>query len=146
VYTFHKYKGAPNQESIQRFVDFREKHNMPIYAGETGENTDEWIMSFRKLLEENNIGWHFWPYKKMESPKNIVSVKKPLFYDSLIKYAETPRASFKDIRSLNPNREEIKKALNEFLNNCRFENCLSNNGYTEALGLKIPVDTKLAYN
>jgi endoglucanase len=146
VYTFHKYKGAPNQESIQRFVDFREKHNVPIYAGETGENTDEWIMSFRKLLEENNIGWHFWPYKKMESPKNIVSVKKPLFYDSLIKYAETPRASFKDIRSLNPNREEIKKALNEFLNNCRFENCLSNNGYTEALGLKIPVDIKLAYN
>ena len=119
---------------------------MPIYAGETGENTDEWIMSFRKLLEENNIGWHFWPYKKMESSKNIVSVKKPLFYDSLIKYAETPRASFKDIRSLNPNRKEIKKALNEFLNNCRFENCLSNNGYTEALGLKIPVDTKLAYN
>ena len=43
-------------------------------------------------------------------------------------------------------RSITKKALNEFLNNCRFENCLSNNGYTEALGLKIPVDTKLAYN
>lgn len=138
VYTFHKYKGSPNKESIQSFIDFREKYNVPVYVGETGENTDEWIMAFRKVLENNNIGWHFWPYKKMESSKNILSIKKPLYYDSLIKYAETPRVSFKDIRSLNPDREKIKIALEEFLINCRFENCLINNSYCLALGLNNP--------
>jgi hypothetical protein len=151
VYTFHKYQGVANQESIQRFIDFREKYNVPIYAGETGENTDEWVASFRKLLEENNIGWHFWPYKKMESSKNILSIRQPPCYDSLIKYAESPRTSFKDIRNLKPNKEDIEKALDGFLDNCLFGNCLTNNGYIRALGFRenvvIPAnsipDTKL---
>jgi endoglucanase len=136
VYTFHKYGDQPNLGSIQRFIDFREKYNVPIYIGETGENTDEWVTSFRKLLEDHNIGWHFWPYKKMESPKNILSIKRPPYYDSLIKYAESPRTSFQDIRNLKPNREEIKKAMDGFLINCLFENCPPNDGYIKALGFK----------
>ena len=147
VYTFHKYMDAPNKGSIQRFIDFREKYNVPIYAGETGENTDEWVMTFRKVLEENNIGWHFWPYKKMESSKNIMSVKKPAFYDSLITYSETPRVSFKDIRNLKPDREKIIQSLDEFLTNCKFENCLENKGYNRALGFGTkdsPVELKTA--
>jgi len=135
VYTFHKYGDQPNLGSIQRFIDFREKYNVPIYAGETGENTDEWVATFRKLLEEHNIGWHFWPYKKMDSPKNIMSINMPPHYDSLIQYAETIRATYKDIRSALPaNREEIRLALEGFLNNCRFEACKPNNGYISALG------------
>ncbi|MEI9958906.1 MAG: cellulase family glycosylhydrolase [Ferruginibacter sp.] len=69
VYTFHKYKDQPNLGSIQRFIDFREKYNVPVYAGETGENTDDWVMAFRKLLEANNIGWHFGHIKKWKAPK-----------------------------------------------------------------------------
>jgi len=136
VYTFHKYGDGANQGSIQRFIDFRDKYNVPIYAGETGENTDEWVADFRKVLEDNHIGWHFWPYKKMESTRNIVSVNKPAYYDSLIKYAESPRAGFKDIRTLKPDRAEIKKALDGFLSNCLFEHCTINNGYIRALGLR----------
>jgi len=135
VYTFHKYGDQPNLGSIQRFIDFRDKYNVPIYIGETGENTDEWIGTFRKLLEANNIGWHFWPYKKIDSPKNIMSVKVPALYDSLIHYAESPKINYKDIRSLAPkNREEIKQLLNALLNNCLFDNCQPNLGYIQALG------------
>lgn len=140
VYTFHKYGDQPDFGSIKRFVEFREKHNVPIYIGETGENTDEWIKSFRTVLEKNNIGWHFWPYKKMDSPKNIMSIKMPVGYDSVIAYAETPRASFKDIRAISPDREVIKKALEGLLNNCLFEQCLPNNGYIEALGFNMKVE------
>ncbi|MET0391896.1 MAG: cellulase family glycosylhydrolase [Chitinophagaceae bacterium] len=136
VYTFHKYGDVANLGSIQRFIDFREKYNVPIYAGETGENTDEWVGTFRKLLEDHHIGWHFWPYKKMESTKNILSITKPAYYDSLVKYAESPRTSFKDIRTLKPNAAEIKKALEGFLNNCLFEHCTANEGYIRALGLQ----------
>jgi len=64
VYTFHKYWTTPTQNVIQPYVDFANKYQVPIYCGETGENTDEWVMAFRKLLDSNNIGWHFWPYKK----------------------------------------------------------------------------------
>ena len=40
--------------------------NGPIWMGESGENNDDWIAQFVKTLEKNNIGWAFWPYKKME--------------------------------------------------------------------------------
>ncbi|HAF21421.1 MAG TPA: glycosyl hydrolase family 5, partial [Blastocatellia bacterium] len=63
AYTFHKYWMDVNQQAIQEYLDFRDKHNVPVWMGESGENTDEWIGSFRTLLELNNIGWCFWPYK-----------------------------------------------------------------------------------
>ncbi|MDI3320943.1 glycoside hydrolase family 5 protein [Pinibacter soli] len=138
VYTFHKYGDQPDFGSVKRFIEFRDQFSVPIYAGETGENNDEWVMKFRKVLEENNIGWHFWPYKKMDSPKNIASVNKPALYDSLITYAETPRNSYKDIRNAAPNRKAIKQALNDYLENCKFENCVINEGYVKALGFEVP--------
>ncbi len=135
VYTFHKYWEDPTPASIERFIAFREKYNVPIYLGESGENTDEWIEKFRKLLEENNIGWHFWPYKKMNSPSNIMSISMPVYFDSVIAYAETPRNSFEDIRKATPkNKEQIKQALNGYLENCKFELCQPNKGYINALG------------
>ncbi|MFT3822646.1 MAG: cellulase family glycosylhydrolase [Chitinophagaceae bacterium] len=137
VYTFHKYGDQPNLGSIKRFIEFGEKYNVPLHAGETGENTDEWVAAFRTLLEEHNISWHFWPYKKMDSPKNIVSVKMPANYDSVVHYAETPRPGFKDIRTLAPvNRQLIKEILDQYLQNCRFSNCVQNSGYIKALGLR----------
>jgi endoglucanase len=57
VYTFHKYWMEVNKGAIQEYLDFRDKYNVPVWMGESGENTDEWISSFRKLLEANNIGW-----------------------------------------------------------------------------------------
>ena len=138
VYTFHKYWEDPTPGSIERFIAFREKYNVPIYLGESGENTDEWVEKFRKLLEINNIGWHFWPYKKMNSPSNIISISMPVYFDSVIAYAEKPKLSFEDIRKAAPkNREQIKQALDGLLNNCRFELCQPNMGYIQALGFSL---------
>lgn len=136
VYTFHLYKDQPVKASIQRFLDFRDKYNAPIYAGETGENTDEWIFKFRSLLDEHQIGWHFWPYKKMDSPKNIASVKMPENYNLVIAYAESPRNSYKQMRELKIDRPKIKKALNDYLELIKFENNQQNEGYIKALGFK----------
>ena len=140
VYTFHLYKDQPYKGSIKRFLDFRDKYNVPIYVGETGENTDEWIQSFRTLLDQNNIGWHFWPYKKMDSPKNIASVVMPENYELVIAYAESPRNSFKEIRTLPVDRVKIRKALNDYLEQIKFENNQFNEGYIKALGFQnLPV-------
>ncbi|MBK0379872.1 glycoside hydrolase family 5 protein [Mucilaginibacter segetis] len=139
VYTFHKYWTEPVQKVIQDYVDFRDKYNVPIYVGETGENTDEWVKDFRILCEKNNIGWHYWPYKKLDNTRGIVTFKEPEGYDSVIAYTEKPRASFEEIRKAAPaDREMIKRALDGFLENCKFANCTPNKGYIEALGLKVP--------
>ena len=79
----------------------------------------------------------------MESPKNILSIPKPVYYDSVIAYAESPKVNFKDIRKAIPkNKEEIKLALEGLLNNCRFESCLPNIGYLRALGFEIEDENK----
>jgi len=74
VYTFHKYWTSPTAKVIQSYIDFGNKYNVPLYCGETGENTDQWIDSFRTTLNEANIGWHFWPYKKNVQRKMCRSV------------------------------------------------------------------------
>ena len=137
VYTFHKYWTAPTRDVIQSYINFSNKYNVPIYCGETGENTDEWIMQFRQMLDSNNIGWHFWPYKKMDNERCMITFEKPKNYDTIIAFADTTRNSFEQIRKARPeNITAVKQSLQQFLSNCRFGNCTINKGYVNALGFK----------
>ncbi len=136
VYTFHKYWMPPVQEQIQEYVDFSNKYNVPLWLGESGENENAWIDSFRVLLENNNIGWCFWPYKKMDSDRGIVQFPKTKGWEEIIKYAETTKKNFEEIRNAKPSKEIIQKAFSNLVENIRFKNCTINNGYLKALGVK----------
>lgn len=136
VYTFHKYWMDVNQGAIQEYLDFRDKYNVPVWMGESGENTDEWIGSFRSLLERNNIGWCFWPYKKLEATSCPVSINLPAEWDTIVGFAEAPRITFEDVRKHRPPKEKVQKALNDYLERIKFANCRVNQGYLKALGLR----------
>lgn len=136
VYTFHKYWMDVNQQAIEEYVAFRERFDVPIWLGESGENTDAWVASFRELLERNNVGWCFWPYKKMDSPSSVVSINTPPEWDSITAFADRPRATFEEIRTNRPPREKIEKALDAYLQQIKFSNCKINRGYLNALGMK----------
>ena len=136
VYTFHKYWMPPEQKEIQEYVDYANKYNVPLWLGESGENEDEWINSFRTLLEKNNIGWCFWPYKKMDSTRGMVSFPKTKEWDEIIKFAEGPRKNFEEIRKSKPAPEVVKKAFADLLENIKFKNCTINSGYLKALGAR----------
>ena len=136
VYTFHKYWTDTIQQVIQEYVDYRDRYNVPIYVGETGENSDAWVAAFRKLCEKNDIGWHFWPYKKMDSQSGIVRFDKPKYFDAIITYADSTKKNFEEIRNLHPtNKEASKKSIDQILINCLFKNCIENQGYIKSLGL-----------
>ncbi|MFA7227945.1 MAG: glycoside hydrolase family 5 protein [Melioribacteraceae bacterium] len=134
AYTFHKYWMPPVQNEIQEYVDFRAKYNVPVWMGESGENEDAWVDSFRTLLDRNEIGWSFWPYKKMESSRGIVSFKQTDEWKQIVKYAELPKKNFEEIRKAKPSREVVRKALAGLLENIKFKNCRKNDGYLKALG------------
>ncbi len=137
VYTFHKYWTSPVRQVIEPYINFRNRYHVPIYCGETGENTDDWNARFRQMLDSNSIGWHFWPYKKMNNPRCLVSFKEPSDYHLVSAFADTSRGSFKEIQQYRPKQIElVRKALNEFLVNCRFENGFPNEGYIKSLALK----------
>lgn len=137
VYEFHKYWFEVKLEAIQPYLDFRARHNVPIYVGETGENSDEWVASFRQLLDEHNIGWCFWPYKKMNNTSGIMNFDEPAYYGLIKKYAQSDRSTYEKIRKNKPNRDSVQTALNEFVINCRFEHNYPNTGYGKALGFRV---------
>jgi hypothetical protein len=141
VYTFHKYWMPPEQKEIQEYIDFRARYDVPILMGESGENEDEWVRKFRELLDDNNIHWTFWPYKKMDNTRGPMNFDKPAGYDNFVRYAESDRSTFAKIRALKDSLEgispeEVAAVLNQFVENSKFENCYPNKGYCEALGLK----------
>jgi aryl-phospho-beta-D-glucosidase BglC (GH1 family) len=136
VYTFHKYWMEVNQGAIQEYLDFRNKYNVPVWMGESGENKDEWISSFRTLLERNNIGWCFWLYKKLDATSCAVSINAPADWQTIIDFAEGPRTTFEEIRKNRPPKEKAQKALNDYLEGTKFANCRINQGYLKALGLR----------
>ena len=140
IYTFHKYWSDTTQSVIQEYIDFRNQNNVPIWLGESGENKDQWISSFRSLLERNNIGWCFWPYKKLDARTCMVSITKTPEFDSVIQFSEKHRETFEDIRKSKPSKEIIEKALNDYLNNILLSNCKINKGYLNALGLNPEVE------
>jgi endoglucanase len=124
------------QDAVQEYVDFGDRYNVPVWMGESGENTDEWIASFRTLLERNRIGWCFWPYKKMDVTSCVASVKKLPEWDAIIAFADQPRTTFEEVRKNRPPKEKIAEALAGYLEQIKFRNCEINRGYLKALGLK----------
>jgi hypothetical protein len=136
AYTFHKYWMDVKPEAIREYLDFSNKYSVPVWMGESGENTDEWITSFRTLLEGNGIGWCFWPYKKLDSTSCVASIKKPAEWDTIISFADHPRTTFEEVRNNRPTKEKIDKALGGYLEQIKFRNCDINRGYLKALGLR----------
>ncbi|MCB0460523.1 MAG: cellulase family glycosylhydrolase [Flavobacteriaceae bacterium] len=86
VVSFHKYWNYNDLESIQKMLDYRKEYNVPIWLGESGENSNVWFRDAIKLMESNNIGWAFWPMKKVDNIAGVTSVNKSATYDSLLQY------------------------------------------------------------
>jgi aryl-phospho-beta-D-glucosidase BglC (GH1 family) len=74
VVSFHKYWNFTDNASIQKFLDYRTTYKVPIWLGETGENSNAWFTDVVSLLERNKIGWAMWPLKK-SGLNNPVQVK-----------------------------------------------------------------------
>ena len=125
AYSFHKYWSYNNQGSIQWVLDIRNIHNVPIWCGESGENSNVWFRDAIKLFEENEIGWAWWPMKKIESISGPLEIKKPADYQRLLDYwsgsASKPSAAF------------AENALLQLAENAKIENCNYNKDVIDAM-------------
>jgi hypothetical protein len=107
----------------------REKNDIPLWMGESGENTNEWFKSAVNLFETNNIGWSWWTIKKIGSESSLLTISRPAGWQKVIDYwaGKGPK----------PTVEEAKATFMNLAENVKFENCKINNGVIEALfGMK----------
>ena len=133
MYTCHRYGGEPTKAAIQEIINFRDSVNLPMYMGEIGHNTDEWQAAFCQVMRDNNIGYTFWPYKKLDN-SSFMGIKRPEGWDKVVKFAESSRSSYKEIRDARPDQEEMKQVMNRFIENAKCENCVPQQGYIRSLG------------
>lgn len=63
--SFHKYWNTNDEAAIAPFLKLRDTHNMPLWLGESGENSNVWFRDAIALVEKHQIGWAFWPLKKI---------------------------------------------------------------------------------
>ncbi len=138
VYEFHRYWMPPVQSAIQEYVDYRDRYNVPIWLGESGENTDDWIQRFRTLLDSNDIGWCFWPYKKMEKTSCMVAIQKPVYWDEIVAFAKMPPGTGNAEKRIaaRPSLDHSRRSLEDLLEKVRLNSCHLNVGYFQALGLR----------
>ncbi len=137
VYSPHKYWSFNDVGSIQWVLNIREEHKVPLYLGESGENSNTWFRDAIHLLEENNIGWAWWPMKKVESIAGPLSVIKTDNYQTLLDYwngtGPTPTAAF------------AKSALLELTENLKFENCIFQKDVIDAMFRQVVSDEVIPF-
>jgi endoglucanase len=140
MYTFHKYWTATDASVIKEYLDFRDKYNVPIWLGESGENKDEWVAGFVKTLENKHVGWCFWPYKKMDAPSSEVTFDPPAHWDAVIALSKMQAGTGNAEKRIaaRPSPEDAQAAFDGLLEKIRFSNEKVNAGYVRALGLTVP--------
>ena len=138
MYELHKYwMKTTGVSTIQPYLDFRARYHVPLWCGETGENTDAWDAAFRQTLEASNIGWAFWPYKKMDAGSSVVTFARPVHWDEIVAFAKLPRGTGNAEQRLavRPPQDDIEAAFADLLTQIQFAHARLNPGYVTALGL-----------
>ena len=124
-YSFHKYWGQTDLSTIQSYINMRNNYGVPLWMGESGENSNHWYYEVFKLLEENNIGWNFWTHKKVDKITSPFSAYVSPQYQIVIDYLLG--------NSAQPTPDIAGMGLTSFANSLKIENCLTRRGVVAAL-------------
>lgn len=124
VVSFHKYWNFTTDGSIKNFIDYRQKYNVPIWVGETGENSNAWFTDVVSLLERNGIGWAMWPLKK-PGLNNPLQVKINDGAQKLLDYWAG--------KAVKPSPEEAFTALMQWAEDTKIENNIIHRDVADAM-------------
>ena len=133
VYSPHKYWSINDAASIQWVLDLRAQYDVPLYLGESGENSNVWFRDAIKLLEDHGIGWAWWPMKKVEAIAGPLSITKNSGYQTLLDYwnngGTPPSANF------------ARAALTQLTEGLRIENCVYQKDVIDAMFRQVNDDS-----
>ena len=132
VLSFHKYGNFNNTGSIQQFINYRKEQNMPIWLGESGENSNTWFKEAISLAENNNIGWAWWQLKKI-GINNPLEIRASEGYEKLLAYWNG--------KGEKPSPEEAWGILKQFATNTKIENTVYHPDVIDAMFRQVNDDS-----
>ncbi len=113
VLSFHKYWNYNDRASIAHIIALRKQYNIPVWLGETGENSNTWFTEAIRLFEKNNIGWSWWPLKKLGA-NNPLQIRSNHNYEALLAYWNGKREN-------PPKESDVYSGLLELATYTKFE-------------------------
>ncbi|MBN2412873.1 cellulase family glycosylhydrolase [candidate division KSB1 bacterium] len=114
-YSFHKYWNTTDKASIQNYLSLRQQTDVPLWMGESGENSNPWFHAAINTLEDNNIGWCWWTHKKIQTTTSPYSANITDGYQHVLDYWNGNRSK--------PSVEFAKNALFEMAENLALDSC-----------------------
>ena len=125
VYSFHKYWNSTNDDDLNWILPIRDEHNVPLWMGESGENSNTWYTDAVTLFEDNNVGWAWWAMKKIGSVNSPYRIRVNDGYQKILNY-------WKDGGD-KPSEQETYDAMMKLADNALSENCIYRKGISDAL-------------
>ncbi len=107
------YVSDPNPNQINRLVNilnFRSQYNVPVFVGETGENSNAWMSQNIQKLEDNDIGWAHWTYKRHDVGENAALMRIGGYYPT-----------------------DGAGVMSNVLGSIKFQNCIANSNTIQAI-------------
>ena len=131
-FQFHYYcwDNPTSLNDISNFVKRRETLNTPIWVGETGERANDIYYATGQYFKKNNVGWSFWPWKKMDTSNTPYSINLPEGWESVRAYSQGGTGA------IAPNAQKI---FDELLENIKLENCKFFPDVVNAMLCRVPL-------
>ena len=114
VYSPHKYWSPVDQGYLDWMLPLRDTLNVPLFVGETGENSNFWYRDAVKVFEENGIGWAWWPFKRIGAIQPPLSINYNDKYKNIVDYWNGEKSA--------PSKEDAIEGLKQLTEDIKLEN------------------------
>ena len=138
VYSFHKYWSFNNENDVDWILPLRDTFNVPLWMGESGENSNTWFTDAISLFENNNIGWAWWTMRKIGDIDSPYAVDINPGYQKILDYwkGEGPR----------PTEQETFDGMMQLCENLLVDNSRYRKDVPDACIRQVQTDETLPYH
>lgn len=138
VYSFHKYWSYTNENDLDWILPLREIHNVPLWMGEAGENSNTWFTDAVKLFEDNDIGWAWWTMRKVGDIDSPYAVDINPGYQKILDYWNG--------KGQRPTEQETFDAMMQLAENLLVDNSHYRKDVPDALIRQVQTDQTVPYH
>lgn len=131
--TAHRYSSV----DVSKFSDISVQTNLPMYIGEFGHWGGGTDLTFQVVsnIKSRGMGYTYWPFKKMDNWESLLGFDVPEDWESIVEFVKSPRETTAQLQIAlkKVNIEKATKAMEEYLENCKFRNCFERSAVREGL-------------
>ena len=121
-----RMRGGPQADHL------RTQHDRPIWLGEFGEGTKDWVSGVVKLMEDHQVGWAVYPWRRKQTffwnPVLQMIPPTPKWY-AVAAYLAQPA----DGKVAVPSSAEAEAGMAEILGAMKLANCTEDGGLANAI-------------